>query len=182
MDRSNRYEAAFEAYLQSHRCCYVAVDESRRAFLGASRVKNLDFIVHSSSGFGFLVDVKGRRFPGGTAEKPRRVWECWSTQEDIDGLERWAAVFGEGYCGLLVFVYRLGADETMAEDDGELWTWRGQRFVLRAIPVEEYRQQMRVRSPRWSTVDLSRAAYRQLARPIHEFLHDRTPVSQDWPF
>ena len=29
MDRSNHYEAAFEAYLQWHRLCYVAVDERR---------------------------------------------------------------------------------------------------------------------------------------------------------
>ena len=28
MDRSNHYEAAFEAYLQWHRLCYVAVDET----------------------------------------------------------------------------------------------------------------------------------------------------------
>jgi hypothetical protein len=180
MDRSNRYEAAFEAYLQWHRCCYVAVDESRRAFLGDTRVKNLDFIVHSQSGYGFLVDVKGRRYPGGTADKPRRSWECWSTQDDIDGLERWAAVFGEGYRGLLVFIYRLAGDVAFADESGELWTWRGQRYVLRAIPVTDYKQHMRVRSPRWATVDLSRAAYRQLARPIDDFLHDRHPVP-DWP-
>jgi hypothetical protein len=182
MDRSNRYEAAFEAYLQCHRCCYVAVDETRRAFLGDTRVKNLDFIVHSHAGFGFLIDVKGRRYPGGTAQKPRRVWECWSTTDDIDGLGRWAEVFGQGYCGLLVFIYRLGADVNPPDEWGELWTWRGHRYVLRGIPVDEYRREMRVRSPRWSTVDLSRAAYRQLARPIQDFIHDRRPVTQDWPF
>ena len=37
MDRSNHYEAAFEAYLQWHRLCYVAVDETRRAWLGDLR-------------------------------------------------------------------------------------------------------------------------------------------------
>jgi hypothetical protein len=182
MDRSNRYEAAFEAYLQWHRYCYIAVDERRRAFLGDTRVKNLDFIVHSKGGLGFLVDVKGRRYPGGTAQRPRRVWECWSTQEDIDGLERWAEVFGQGYCGLLVFIYRLATDEPVAEDVADLWTWRGQRFVLRAIPVEDYRREMRVRSPRWATVDLSCETYRQLARPMHHFIHEYRPATQDWPF
>ena len=34
MDRGNHYEAAFEAYLQWHRHCYVAVDETRRPILG----------------------------------------------------------------------------------------------------------------------------------------------------
>src|SRR5262245_15695299 len=106
MERTNHYEAAFEAYLQWHRYCYVAVDESRRAFLGESRVKNLDFIVHAN-GVKLLIDVKGRRYPAGTAEKPRRVWECWSTQDDIDGLQRWQSVFGGEFIGVLVFAYCL---------------------------------------------------------------------------
>jgi hypothetical protein len=182
MDRSNRYEAAFEAYLQWHRFCYIAVDERRRAFLGETRVKNLDFIVHGQSGFGFLIDVKGRRYPGGTAQRPRRVWECWSTADDIDGLQRWADIFGQGYCGLLVFNYRLPETETVPDDVGDLWTWRGQRFLLRAIAVDDYRREMRVRSPRWSTVALSTAAFRQLGRPLQHFLHEYRPADQDWPF
>src|SRR5689334_13986024 len=107
MDRGNHYEAAFEAYLQWHRLCYVAVDEARRACLGDERVKNLDFIVHGECGSNLLVDVKGRRFPSGPRGKRRRVWECWSTQEDVDGLGRWEGLFGPGFCGLLVFVYHL---------------------------------------------------------------------------
>ena len=45
MDRGNHYEAAFEAYLQWHRLCYVAVDETRRAILDDISIKSLDFIV-----------------------------------------------------------------------------------------------------------------------------------------
>src|SRR5439155_5475088 len=81
MDRSNHYEAAFEAYLQWHRHCYVAVDETRRAMLGEVRVKSLDFIVYGEHGARLLVDVKGRRFPTGSPERQRRVWECWSTHD-----------------------------------------------------------------------------------------------------
>ena len=92
MDRSNHYEAAFEAYLQWHRLGYVAVDETRRSLLGDKRVKSLDFVVFGDDGARLVVDVKGRRFPGGKPEKPRRVWECWSTRDDVDGLERWAAL------------------------------------------------------------------------------------------
>src|SRR5205814_8331545 len=94
MDRANHYEAAFEAYLQWHRLCYVAVDETRRSMLGEERVKSLDFIVHGPRGARLLVDVKGRRFPGGPAGKPRRVWGCWSTRDDVTGLERGAGLFG----------------------------------------------------------------------------------------
>src|SRR5205807_5961914 len=69
MDRSNHYEAAFEAYLQWHRLCYVAVDETRRAMLGDASVKSLDFIVHGENDCRLLIDVKGRRFPGGPPER-----------------------------------------------------------------------------------------------------------------
>ena len=87
MDRGNHYEAAFEAYLQWHRLCYVAVDESRRAMLDDISIKSLDFIVFGGDGARLVVDVKGRRFPLGKPDRPRRVWECWSTRDDVDGLE-----------------------------------------------------------------------------------------------
>src|SRR4029077_2683635 len=139
MDRSNHYEAAFEAYLQWHRLCYVAVDETRRAVLGETPVKNLDFIVYGDNGARLLVDVKGRRFPGGTPGRLRRVWECWSTQDDVTGLECWAALFGAGYRGLLVFAYELVADVALPDETEDLWTWRGRRYLLRGVPVDEYR-------------------------------------------
>jgi hypothetical protein len=182
MDRSNHYEAAFEAYLQCQRLCYIAVHEGRRTFAGETRVKNLDFIVHGKDGFGFLVDVKGRRFPSGNANRPRRVWECWSTQDDVDGLQRWAEIFGDGYCGLLVFVYLLGPGEKTAQELGEPFNWRGQRLLLRAVPVEDYRQRLRVRSPRWGTVHVSSRDFLELARPFHYFTHEYHPAVEECPF
>jgi len=182
MDRSNHYEAAFEAYMQWHRLCYVAVDETRRAMLGEMRVKSLDFIVYGANGQRLLVDVKGRRFPSGPPDRPRRVWECWSTQEDIDGLERWAALSGPGYRGLLVFAYHLLAGVALPEDTEDLWTWRGRRYLFRAVAVDEYRPHLRVRSPRWGTVDLPSAVFRQLVRPLHHFTHQAQPSSKECPF
>jgi hypothetical protein len=182
MDRSNHYEAAFEAYLQWHRLCYVAVDETRRAWLGDLRVKNLDFIVHGDNGARLLVDVKGRRFPGSVAGKPRRVWETWSTEDDIDGLERWAELFGPGYRGLLVFTYQILPSVAVDEDTDDLWTWRGRRYLLRAVPVSDYRRHMRVRSPRWGTVWLPGSVFRELVRPFHHFTHGPLPVAEECPF
>ena len=46
-----------------------AVDETRRACLGDVSVKNLDFIVYGQAGARLVVDVKGRRFPGGPPER-----------------------------------------------------------------------------------------------------------------
>src|SRR3954471_13980792 len=100
MDRSNHYEAAFEAYLQWHRLGYIAVDESRRSLFGDKPVKSLDFLVFGPQGARLVVDVKGRRFP--TGRRQCHVWECWATQDDVAGLECWADLSGPGWQGLFV--------------------------------------------------------------------------------
>jgi hypothetical protein len=180
MDRSNHYEAAFEAYLQWHRLCYVAVDETRRAMMGETRVKSLDFIVFGE-GARLVVDVKGRRFPMGRPQAPRRVWECWSTREDVDGLGRWAELAGPDYQGLLVFAYHLQPGVEVPEGTEDLWTWRGKRYLLRAVAVDDYRLHMRVRSPKWGTVALPRAVFRKLVRPLAHFTQG-IPGPQECPF
>jgi hypothetical protein len=182
MDRSNHYEAAFEAYLQWHGLCYVAVDETRRAMLGDLRVKSLDFIVYGEGGARLLVDVKGRRFPTGAVGRQRRVWENWSTQEDIAGLERWAELAGPGYQGLLVFAYQVLSTVTLPEDTDDLWTWRGRRYLLRAVAADDYQRHMRVRSPKWGTVSLPGAVFRELVRPFHHFTQGPQPVPEGCPF
>jgi hypothetical protein len=183
MDRSNHYESAFEGYLQEHRLCYVAIDEGRRAWLGESRVKNLDFIVHGGAGARLLVDVKGRRFPAGPPGKWRRVWECWSTREDVDGLLRWEALFGEGFRGLLVFAYQVLPGVDFLEEVPDLWEWHGRRYLLRAVAAADYRRAMRRRSPRWGTVFLPGPAFRELARPFQHFTHSRNvPQLEESPF
>jgi len=169
MDRSNHYESAFEAYLQEQRLCYVAVDERRRAILGESKVKCLDFIVYGPDGARLLIDIKGRRFPSGKPGKRRHVWECWSTRDDIDGLERWAEMFGPGYQGLLVFSYCIQSGVCLPIDTEDLWNWRGRHYLFRAVPAADYRTSMRSRSPSWGTVDLPREVFRNLVRPLAHF-------------
>lgn len=182
MDRSNHYEAAFEAYLQWHRLGYVAVDETRRAMLGELRVKSLDFIVYGEAGARLLVDVKGRRFPSGPSHRQRRVWECWSTLEDLHGLERWTEVSGPGYQGLLVFAYHLLPSVSVPAETEDLWIWRGRRYLLRAVPAEEYRRHMRTRSPKWRTVSLPGAVFRELAQPFQVFTRPLQPIGEECPF
>lgn len=169
MDRSNPYEAAFEAYLQHHGLCTVAVDETRRAIWGATPIKSLDFIVLGQAGTRLLVDVKGRRFPGGPLGRERYVWENWSTQEDLAGMAQWTRLFGPGSVGLFVFLYRIGAGVSLPQDTLDLWTWREERYLLRAVTIESYRRHMRVRSPKWGTVCLAGADFRALARPFRFF-------------
>ncbi len=171
MDRGNHYETAFEAYLRDRRLGYVAVDESRRASLDDEPVKSLDFIVYGTGGTKLLVDVKGRKFPGGKPEKPRLVWQNWVFRDDVTGLERWQDSFGPAYQGLLVFAYLILPDVELRRGTADLWVWRGQRYLMRAVPVADYRAHMRSRSPRWGTVHLPSAAFRESVRPLRDFTH-----------
>jgi hypothetical protein len=173
MDRGNHYEAAFEAYLQEQRLCYMAVNERRRSVYRQQPIKNLDFVVYSDSDARLLIDVKGRRFPMAGS---RKVWESWATQEDVDGLLGWLERFGPGYEALLLFMYHLVPPVEMAADTPDLWEWRGRNYLLRAVRVEDYREHMRVRSPKWRTVSLPGTAFRELVRPFRHFLDLAQPV------
>lgn len=173
MDRGNHYELAFEAYLQAHRVAYVAVDETRRASLGESPVKSLDFILFGKDGTRLVVDVKGRRFPGGPPGKPRRVWECWSHKDDLDGLDRWALTAGDDYRGLLVFAYLLADDIDLPAGTPDLFEYKGDRYLFRAVESSVYREHMRRRSRSWGTVTLTKEVYRALVRPVREYTQAR---------
>src|SRR3954447_17740205 len=181
MKRSNQYEAAFEAYLQEQRLCYVAVDETRRSLFDDAPLKSLDFLVFSEGGARLVIDVKGRRFPAGPRAKRRWVWECWSTRDDIDGLGRWADLAGPGYRGLLVFAYYLLPEANLPDTLDDLGAFRGRRYLLRAVAVDDYREHMRVRSPRWDTVTLPKDAFRSLVRPVRHFTR-AVPATQECPF
>src|SRR5947209_17048810 len=168
MDRSNPYETAFETFLREQGLCYVAVDEARRAVLGDVPVKNLDFIVLGPTGAKLLVDVKGRQFPGGPASKPRYVWESWATRDDVDGLTHWQSLFGADYQPLFVFMYRVLPTVTLA-DTPDIWRFKGETYLFRAVTLDDYRKNMRVRSPRWGTVGLPKGTFEQIARPFRYF-------------
>ena len=170
MDRGNHYETAFEAYLRDRRLGYVAVDESRRASLDDEPVKSIDFIVYGRDGARLLIDVKGRKFPGG-GNKKSRLWQNWVFREDVEGLERWEESFGTEYRGLIVFAYYILPEVELRRGTSDLWVWRGKRYLMRAIPVSDYREHMRLRSPKWQTVHLPTGVFRQLVRPLREFTH-----------
>lgn len=181
MDRHNHYETAFAALLRCYRVNHVAVDESRRTHADGAPVKSLDFIVHSTAGTKWLVDVKGRRYPAGPADRPRRVWESWATRLDVDSSRQWCGQFGSDYHGLLVFSYHLVDPREPHRTHETLWFWNDQRYLLRAIPVATFARLMRVRSPRWDTVSLTQTDYRAVVRPLADFLPElrRPPTIQE---
>lgn len=170
MNRDNHYEAAFEAYLRATGVGFVAVDEARRTVLGDADVKSLDFIVVGPNDARLVVDVKGRRFPGGTADRPVKSWQNWAGEEDVIALERWAGVLGPGFRGVLAFVYHIVPPFALPDDTPDAFAFRDATYLMRAVAAADYRKEMRQRSPRWGTVHLSADAFRRLVRPFSEFL------------
>ena len=176
MIRSNHYEAAFEAFLRDREVGFVAVDEAKRSTLGDEVVKSLDFIIVGPDTARLVVDVKGRKFPGGTADAPRKVWQNWADAADVSGLVKWATHFGPDFRGVLAFVYQIVPPFTLPDDTPDQFVFRDRRYLMRAIPALEYRERMKRRSPRWGTVHLPTADFRELVRPFTEMLEPHEAV------
>ena len=110
-NRDNHYEAAFEAFLRARQVPYVAVDEKKRALLGDSSLKSLDFIVSPPDRGSWLVDVKGRHFPSGGQ---KQYWKNWSTRDDIRSLAAWQRLFGSAFQAMFVFAYEVIGNRSAA--------------------------------------------------------------------
>jgi len=168
-NRDNHYEAAFEELLRKHGVPYVAVDEAKRSVLADGQsIKSLDFIVASRGRGTWLVDVKGRRFPSGDDES-KQYWKNWSTRDDLSGLAQWEELFGQGFCGLLVFAYNIVGDRAPLPAD-RLFEFRGGLYGFVAARLADYAARAHEISESWDTVAMPTAEFRQLARPFMEFL------------
>ena len=96
------YEAAFEDFLRRKGLPYIAVDEAKKALFAGAKLKSFDFVVYSKSGPNLLIDVKGRQVRDRTG---RKGFETWTTQRDVEDLQQWEQVFGDGFKAVLTFVY-----------------------------------------------------------------------------
>ncbi|MFA6135347.1 MAG: HYExAFE family protein [Phycisphaerae bacterium] len=169
--RNIHYEAAFEDFLRAKGWPYVAVDETKRAIFADVSIKSFDFLVYSSSGPNLLVDVKGRKFPDLATGKgtKTRSWENWITRQDIEGLQLWQKVFGDGFMPVLVFAYWLqGHPHQSPFNDVHLF--RQEHYAFVAIGLEDYLAASRPRSARWQTIAMPSAQFARQARDIATFL------------
>lgn len=162
--RDNHYEAAFEAYLRQRRIAYVAVDETKRAQLADGSIKSLDFIVSPSGPSSWLVDVKGRLFPGG---RRKQYWRNWSTREDLRGLDGWERLFGGGFHGLFVFAYHVVGDRAPVASE-QLFPLGGRWYAFLAVRLCDYAAFARPISSAWDTLALPARRFRELAVPVDE--------------
>ena len=167
-NRDNHYEAAFEAYLRSHRVPYVAVDEGKRSLLSdGGSLKSLDFIVSSPGDTTWLVDVKGRRFPSG--DETKQYWKNWSTRDDLRSLAQWEDLFGGGFCGLFVFAYDVLGDRAPLPAE-QLFEHGGNLYGFVAVRLSDYAACAHPISPSWDTMAMPTAEFRHFARPLWELL------------
>lgn len=167
-NRKNHYEAAFEAYLRFSRIPYIATREQHRSVLeNGETVKNLDFIISFPGIASFLVDIKGRKFPGGTGHSG--YWRHWTTYDDLRGMARWEQLFGNHYSGLFVFAYLICGDRSPLPHE-ELFSFRGRDYAFLAVPFFDYLASVRLISPRWKTYAMPLSRFRSLARTLTELL------------
>jgi len=179
MKTENHYEQAFAAWMRVLERPFVSVRETARVRVPDTTLKNPDFLVYGREAgeMSLIVDIKGRKYPGGSDAVPLYSWQNWVGEDDIVALSRWEEYCGPNHRALLVFVYCIARSCELPEGTPDLISWRGDRYLLRAIAVDEYRAAMRVRSPRWHTVHLPAAEFRARIRPFSEFL-----LPQELPF
>ncbi len=162
--RHIHYESAFEDYLRSQGTAYVAVDENKKAIFSGARIKSFDFLVHRAPDCKWLVDVKGRKFPYDTPSH-RRYWENWLTEDDLDGLREWEAIFGDGFKAMIVFAYHL-LGPVSRQPTTYIHPFRGEYYAFLSISADVYGAHARRRSSKWRTLTMPAKKFREYATPI----------------
>jgi hypothetical protein len=166
----NRYERAFEVWLQEmHIPCHV-MDQTRRREFYHDKIKSFDFAICPVGGKLTLIDIKGRLFRGQTLAGLRGL-QCWVTRDDIRGMEEWCDVVAAKQPADAVFVFAYRLTQMDVETDGlPVFEFEGARYVFLMVRLGDYRQAMKQRSPRWQTVYLAAADFRRLAAPIENWI------------
>lgn len=165
---TNHYETAFERFLRGMSIPYFSNrQEHRNRFVDGTSLKNFDFVVTDSSRKSWIVDVKGRRFPGGAQHA--KYWKNWTTEDDLHGLLKWESFWGENFHGLFVFAYLIEGDRSPLPAE-ELFTWRKRIYAFVGIDLHDFIAEAKLISPRWRTWELPARRFRSLAKPFTQFL------------
>jgi hypothetical protein len=164
----NHYERAFENWLSCSSIQHIVVDERRRAALGRAKLKSFDFLLYPPNGQIVIAEVKGRAFKGVSFAK-LAGFECWVTADDIDSLANWQQVFGPTHTAVFIFAYKI--ENIDVDFDGrEVFDYDTDRYVFFAVTLDDYRQFMKRRSPKWQTLTLPADKFRQYAVQMQKLL------------
>jgi len=181
----NHYEQAFNSWLVDNAVNYVYVDQHRRQSFSSNRVKTFDYLIYPArsalsgqlSGPIVIAELKGKIFRSSTLAGFRSM-ECWVSLEDIRGMLKWRQVIAASTCSgvasaVFVFAYKLECIDI--ENDGcEIYDFDGSRYVFFCVDLSDYADNMKLRSRRWQTVNLSAENFRQKAFPIRQLLAPET--------
>jgi hypothetical protein len=166
--RATNYEQVFESWLGENRVQYMVVDQQKRKMFARSKIKSFDFLLYPADSAPFIAEVKGRKFKGKSLAALAGL-ECWVTMEDVQGLIRWEQVFADGFKAVFIFAYEF--ENLDVETDGrEVYDFKNSRYMFYAVRLDDYREFMKVRSPKWQTVTLPAAKFREFAIPVRELL------------
>jgi hypothetical protein len=87
------------------------------------------------------------------------------THDDVTSLGTWGELFGEGFVPGFVFVYWCEEQPPDALFQ-EVFDYQGRWYALRGVLLADYRAAMKVRSPRWRTLDLPAGAFERISQPL----------------
>ncbi|MBQ9372266.1 MAG: HYExAFE family protein [Thermoguttaceae bacterium] len=168
----NLYEIAFERYLRSIGRPFLSNRQERRFLMqDGATLKNFDDIVADAEGRNWIVDVKGRLFPGG--RRAAKYWKNWTTRDDLIGLLKWEdilSVEGREYRDRSAFVFAYRAvGKKMPDARERLFFYRGAYYAFFVVPVKSYLREARLVSPRWGTYEISAPRFREIAIPAATF-------------
>lgn len=174
--RRHHYESAFESYLRSRRIPYIAVDEARKTLLpaappsgtsisdaGPDALKSFDFVVYAETG-NLLIDVKGRAAARSRRAREPRL-ESWVTEEDVQSMTRWEALFGSDFRAAFAFIYCQDEQPPDAQFD-EIFEDHGRWYAVRLVYLSDYSRHMKPRSPRWRTLDIAPGDFHRIGGPL----------------
>ncbi len=170
--QKNDYEIAFERFLRSHKRPFLSNRQERRFLLeDGSTLKNFDNIVTNTAGENWIVDVKGRLFPGGTER--RKYWKNWTTKDDLVGLLRWEQILGgpqDAYRdrSAFVFAYRVLGPKLPLDFD-KLFLSDGEYYAFFVVPVNIYLCEAVFISEKWQTYEIPAKRFREIAVEASEF-------------
>ena len=197
MKKNNKYERAFEAYMQFLGLPCLGTREQKRNLIDENlddSLKNFDFIVSShqltapkswseNAGTNYLNQLSlGNRESSlpptwlidikgrkfPSGHKSPQYWRNWIAEEDLLCLTRWESFFGLNFHGLFVFVYDVCGPK-LPVPEHRLFTFEGSRYAFFAIPLIIYRDHKRNLSHQWQTVTMPTDLFRKYAVSLDEF-------------
>ena len=165
------YEQAFDCFLTENKLPFVWIDQSKCLEFQDGPVKNFDFLIRPDSEFPILIELKGRTFKG-TSLTGLKGLDGWVTFKDVRSLSHWLDQFQkDAPTAQAVFVFAFRFANIDIETDGwDVYDYSGEQFLFMAIPLQKYADTMKIRSPKWQTVNLFMENFRKQAIPIEELL------------